>query len=150
MDYPRFDNLSKLNMVSICTNMVGQLTTFLLFKEQINNPQKFVQMYKTYEYGIGAKGTSLSSLNSQIFDATLIKKILLLYTPHRTHNKIVYDFADMNDGELLFSCGTWNQTVKPLLTDAGGINALLPILENIKTLVAFQNQREKGGNSSSS
>ena len=38
MDYPRFDNLSKLNMVSICTNMVGQLTTFLLFKEQINNP----------------------------------------------------------------------------------------------------------------
>ena len=33
MDYPRFDNQSKLNMVSICTNMVGQLTTFMLFRE---------------------------------------------------------------------------------------------------------------------
>ena len=102
-------------------------------------------MYKTYEYGIGAKGTSLSTLDPQIFDASLIKKILLLYTPHRTHNKIVYDFADMNDGELLFSCGTWNQSTKPLLAEAGGINALLPILENIKTLFALQNQRDKAG-----
>ena len=67
---------------------------------------------------------------------------MLLYTPHRTHNKIVYDFADMNDGELLFSCGTWNQTMRPLLAEAGGIEALLPILENIKALVALQNQQD--------
>ena len=148
MDYPRFDNLSKLNMVSICTNMVGQLTTFMLFKEQINNPQKFVQMYKAYEYGFGARETSLSSLNKEIFDVNLMKKILLLYTPHRTHNKIVYDFVDMNDGELLFNCGTWHQSMKPFLTDTGGINALLPLLENIKTLIALQNRRHesKGGN----
>ena len=38
MDYPRFESQSKLNMVSICTNMVGQLTTFMLFREQISNP----------------------------------------------------------------------------------------------------------------
>ena len=42
-------------------------------------------MYKAYEYGFGAKGTSLSSLNQEIFDVSLMKKILLLYTPHRTH-----------------------------------------------------------------
>ena len=108
MDYPRFDNNSKLNMVSICTNMVGQLTTFMLFREQISNPQKFVQMYKAYEYGLGAKETNLSSLNKEIFDQNLMKKLMILYTPHRYHNKIVYDFIDMNDGELLFNCGTWH------------------------------------------
>ena len=47
----------------------------MLFKEQINNPQKFVQMYKAYEYGFGARGTSLSSLNKEIFDVNLMKKI---------------------------------------------------------------------------
>ena len=34
MDYPNFDkNNSKLNIVSICKNMTGQLTSFLLFKD---------------------------------------------------------------------------------------------------------------------
>ena len=51
--------------------MVGQLTTFMLFREPTTNPQKFVQMYKTYEYGLGAKETSLSSLDKEVFDASL-------------------------------------------------------------------------------
>jgi len=33
MDYPKFDKHSKLNMVSICNNYIGQLTTFMLFRE---------------------------------------------------------------------------------------------------------------------
>ena len=38
MDYPNFDkNNSKLNMVSICKNFIGQMTSFMLFKEQVNN-----------------------------------------------------------------------------------------------------------------
>ena len=56
MDYPNFDkNNSKLNIVSICKNFVGQLTCFMLFKDQVNNPQKFVQLFKAYEYGVGVK-----------------------------------------------------------------------------------------------
>lgn len=63
MDYPNFDKTnSKLNIVSICKNMTGQLTSFLLFKDQVNNPYKFVQIYKAYEYGIGAK-SALTTLN---------------------------------------------------------------------------------------
>ena len=108
MDYPRFDQQSKLNMVSICTNMVGQLTTFMLFREQISNPQKYIQMYLAYEQGPGAYATNLSSLRSDIFDSSLMKKLVIMYTPHRYQNKIVYDFVDMNDGELLFNCGTWH------------------------------------------
>ena len=83
MDYPRFDQQSKLNMVSICTNMVGQLTTFMLFREQISNPQKYIQMYLAYEQGPGAYATNLSSLRSDIFDSSLMKKLVIMYTPHR-------------------------------------------------------------------
>lgn len=63
--------------------MVGQLTTFMLFREQISNPQKFVQMYKAYEFGLGAQETNLSSLNKDIFDPSVMKKLMILYTPHR-------------------------------------------------------------------
>lgn len=66
---------------------------------------------------------------------------MLLYTPHRYHNKIVYDFIDMNDGELLFNCGTWHLQQKPLLADVGGINSILPIFENISTLISLESQR---------
>ena len=38
MDYPKFEKNSKLEQVSICNNFVGRMTTFMLFKEQINNP----------------------------------------------------------------------------------------------------------------
>ena len=63
--------------------MVGSLTTFMLFREQISNPQKFIQMYKAYEYGLGAKDKNLSALNKDIFDQSLMKKLMILYTPHR-------------------------------------------------------------------
>lgn len=128
-------------MVSICTNMVGQMTTFMLFREQISNQQKFFQMYKTYEYGLGAKDTNLSSLSKDIFDPNLMKKLMILYTPHRYHNKIVYDFIDMNDGELLFNCGTWHLHQKPMLADVGGVASLLPLFENIKTLISLESSR---------
>ena len=43
MDYPSFDKSNaKLNIVSICKNFTGQLTSFMLFKDQVNNPYKFV------------------------------------------------------------------------------------------------------------
>lgn len=121
--------------------MVGQLTTFMLFREQISNPQKFIQMYKAYEYGLGAKESNLSQLNKEIFDANLMKKLMILYTPHRYQNKIVYDFIDMNDGELLFNCGTWHLSLKPMLADVGGINSLLPLLESIRTLTSLESAR---------
>ena len=98
-------------------------------------------MYKAYEFGLGAKDANLSALNKDIFDQNLMKKLMILYTPHRYHNKIVYDFIDMNDGELLFNCGTWHLQQKPLLGDVGGINSLLPLFDNIKTLVSLESSR---------
>jgi len=46
MDYPKFDKSSKLSQVCICNNFIGQMSNFILFKEQVNNSQKFVQIYK--------------------------------------------------------------------------------------------------------
>ena len=42
MDYPKFEKQSKLTMVSLCNNFVGCLGNFILFKESVNNPQKFL------------------------------------------------------------------------------------------------------------
>ena len=94
-------------------------------------------MYKAYEYGLGAKDKNLSALNKDIFDQSLMKKLMILYTPHRFQNKIVYDFIDMNDGELLFNCGTWHLSQKPLLADVGGISSLLPLMDHMKTLISL-------------
>jgi hypothetical protein len=94
MDYPTFDKAnSKLNIVSVCKNMTGQLTSFLLFKDQVNNPYKFVQIFKAYEYGIGAK-QPVTKLNADVFDSKLTEKLFLMFTPQRTQNKQVYDYID--------------------------------------------------------
>jgi hypothetical protein len=144
MDYPNFDkNNSKLNMVSICKNFIGQMTSFMLFKEQVNNAQKFVQMFKAYEHGIGVYGPAslLPQLNADIFDQKLMEKLLLLFTPQRTQNKIVYDYIDMNDGELLINCGVWYSSNKPYLAETGGLTSLLPLLEHISKLIELECDR---------
>lgn len=46
MDYPKFEPNSKLTMISCCNNFIGQLGSFVLFKEHLSNPQKFLQIYK--------------------------------------------------------------------------------------------------------
>lgn len=98
-------------------------------------------MYKAYEQGPGAYGTNLSCLRPDVFDLTLMKKLVMMYTPHRYQNKIVFDFVDMNDGELLFNCGTWHQQQKAILADVSGINSLLPLLENIQILISLESSR---------
>ena len=80
--------------------------------------------------------------DKSVFDPALKKKLLLFYTPKRTQNKTVYDYVDMNDGKLLFNCGTWNMSKMPYLSDSGGIKSILPLLENIKILLAIQNKRD--------
>ena len=47
----------------------------------------------------------------------------------------------MNDGELLFNCGTWHLSQKPLLADVGGISSLLPLMDHMKTLISLQSAR---------
>ena len=45
MDYPRIiDKQAKISMVVVCQNFVGQLSTFILFKEIINNTKKMIQI----------------------------------------------------------------------------------------------------------
>jgi len=48
-------------MVSLCNNFIGQMSTFILFKEQINNPQKFIQIYKQH-------AADMTSLNATVFE----------------------------------------------------------------------------------
>ena len=141
MDYPSFDKANaKLNIVSICKNFTGQLTSFMLFKDQVNNPYKFVQIFKAYEYGVGAK-LSFSKLNPDIFDAKFTEKLFLMFSPHRTQNKQVYDYIDQHDGELLINCGVWSQAAKPFLAEAGGLVSLLPLLENVSKLIELESER---------
>lgn len=52
MDYPKIDKNVKISMISICKNFVGSMSTFILFKEQINNNKKLLQLYKLYEFGL--------------------------------------------------------------------------------------------------
>ena len=52
MDYPKFENGAKLSMITICKNFVGQMSSFILFREHVNNIKTFVSLYNHYEYGI--------------------------------------------------------------------------------------------------
>ena len=63
MDYPKFEKNAKLSVASVCKNFVGQLSSFVLFREPVNNTQKFVQMQKVYEYGVGSRSRSLNALD---------------------------------------------------------------------------------------
>lgn len=103
MDYPKFDKQAKLTLVSTCNNFIGQMASFILFKEPINNLQKFVQIYKLHCPDL--KQFDISAIDLKIQD-----KLLLTYTPWRTSSKIVYDCIDMNDGELLINCGVWGNS----------------------------------------
>ena len=64
MDYPKFDKQAKLTLVSTCNNFIGQMASFIVFKEPINNLQKFVQIYKLHcpdfkEFDISAIDTKI-------------------------------------------------------------------------------------------
>ncbi len=53
MDYPKIEKNSKISMVVICQNFVGQMSSFILFKDSIGNNKKLIQMGHTaYEYGL--------------------------------------------------------------------------------------------------
>ncbi len=99
------------------------MSSFILFKEQINNPQKFVQIYKQH-------AADLTSLNATVFEQKLQDKLLLMYSAHRYSGKTVYDWIDMNDGELLINCGVQINKKKPYLQESGGLLSLLPLLEH--------------------
>ena len=43
-------------------------------------------MYKQYEYGIYSNA-QLKAINTEVFDLKLTDKLLLFYTPERTHSK---------------------------------------------------------------
>lgn len=101
MDYPQFNKNPKLSQVSICNNFVGQMSNFVLFKEQVNNPQKFVEIYKRNAPDFRQFDTQVS------FDARMQDKVFLCYSPWRVSQKIIHDSIDGNDGELLISSGVY-------------------------------------------
>ena len=65
-----------------------------------------------------------------------------MFTPQRTQNKIVYDYIEQNDGELLINCGVWYSQSKPFLTETGGLLSLLPLLEYISKLIELESDRK--------
>lgn len=44
LDYPKIDKNARISMISICKNFVGQLSTFMIFKEPVNNSKKLIQV----------------------------------------------------------------------------------------------------------
>lgn len=53
MDYPKMDKNAKISMIMICQNFIGQLSSFMLFKDAIGNSKKLIQMgHVVYEYGL--------------------------------------------------------------------------------------------------
>ena len=42
LDYPKIDKNARISMIAICKNFVGQLSSFLLFKDPINNAKKLI------------------------------------------------------------------------------------------------------------
>lgn len=42
MDYPKIEKGAKLTMITVCKNFVGQMSSFILFREQVNNTKKFI------------------------------------------------------------------------------------------------------------
>ena len=53
MDYPKIEKNAKISMIVICQNFVGEMSSFMLFKDSISNNKKLIQMgHTTYEYGL--------------------------------------------------------------------------------------------------
>lgn len=45
MDYPKFDKShAKFTSATICSDFVGQCTSFMLFEEQLNNTKRLAQL----------------------------------------------------------------------------------------------------------
>jgi len=112
------------------------LSSFVLFREPVNNTQKFVQMQKVYEFGVGARSRSINSLDSDIFDQKMLDKLLLVYSPQRTQGKVVFDCVDMNDGELLINSGVVHSAGKEFMAKNGGLTSLLPFMEAITAVAS--------------
>jgi hypothetical protein len=99
MDYPKFDKNSKFTSSNICSDFIGQCTSFVLFEDQISNVKKFIQLHAAYPYGIHSNAL-LKSLKPEIFEKKVTDKILLFYSPVRTASKLVYDAVNSNDAAL--------------------------------------------------
>lgn len=97
-------------------------------------------MYKLYEFGIYSN-SMLKTINSEIFDTKLTDKLLLFYSPERTHSNLdfyintgfidtlVYDCIELSDGELMVNSGVLNSGPKAKMFHCGGLNSVLPLLE---------------------
>jgi len=88
VDYPKFDKNSQLTSAFVCKHFVGQLSTFMLFEEHINNAKKFVQMGNSYKHGLHSNQI-LRQLEAEMFDSKFVDKLLLLYSPVRVNSKLI-------------------------------------------------------------
>jgi hypothetical protein len=64
MDYPKFEKQAKLTLVSTCNNFIGQMASLILFKEPINNLQKFIHIYKLHSPDL--REFDVSAIDSKI------------------------------------------------------------------------------------
>ena len=146
MDYPKIDKNAKISMIVICQNFVGQLSSFLLFKDSVGNTKKLIQMgHQAYEYGL-YNHAQISNLKSEIFDQKFIDKILIFYSPERTSSKFpiylikifldktVYDCVEMRDAEMVINTGVCNVGPHSKLFFSGGLSSVFPLLEVITAI----------------
>lgn len=55
-------------------------------------------------------------------------------------DKMVYDFVELRDGELMINSGVCNSGPKAKMFQTGGLNSLLPLLELISGLSLLNKQ----------
>ena len=137
MDYPKIDKTAKISMLVICQNMVGQLSSFMLFRDALGNSKKLIQFgQQAFENGLFSHA-QLAALKPEVFDQKMADKLLILYSPDRVAAKVVFDCVDMRDGELMINSGVCNPGPKGKLSFAGGIESLLPFIELVRAISVF-------------
>lgn len=68
MDYPKIEKGARISMLTVCQNMVGQMSTFMLFKDAIGNAKRLIQMgSKVYEHGLHSH-QQLTNLRTDVLD----------------------------------------------------------------------------------
>ena len=108
------------------------MSTCILFKESVSS-DKLKKIYQNYPLGLFLK-SHLNNLNEcKIFDAKMLSKIMLLYTPVRaTPNVGIWDLVGNHFGSLEPNSGVWvSEDYKDQLLFSGSLDGLLPIMNII-------------------
>lgn len=135
------DKIDKFTHGYIARHFYGQLTTVILFKDNISI-DKLKKIYQNYPQGVFTK-EHVNNLNEcTVLDSKMLAKVMLLYTPVRsTPNVGVWDLVGTIFGSLEANSGIFVfEDFQDQLLFSGSINGLLPLLNLIKNRIDNKEQ----------